>query len=237
MITKVDKKEDDLKEYNISADKIQNLLDQYSANKEDVEKKQAYVNDRFRKIRSKLTERQADIEEITEKAQDFDTNLTQSRKSVSDIGKKFATSLKKPKDEKKVKDAVDEVDVILANLAAKKADLQADYTTGDWLIERSKRDPLMVHEVQSRLDEAQKPIDQLIKKLNDYKAELFNDLHLHQELSQKVDDLEDKLRAVEDKGTYLKPVSAKFTVARGQQEQFKVSIFVLLMVNYINDLH
>ena len=220
--------------FNNSADKLQNLLVQYKGNKDDVDKKKAYINEKYRKIRSRLTDKQADMEDISKKVKVLDDDLKDCHQFINDINKRAEPFFDKktiPKDDAKLKESVDEIDGLINELTSQKGDLQKDYEIGDSLIERSKRDPLVLHEVKSRLAEVQTPIDEIIDKLNARKAKLVNECRQHQALTEKVDDLDNQLRNLDERITCLQPVSAKLTLARGQQEQFKVIAVYLFEFN------
>ena len=225
LITKLDTKENDLKLFNKSSDQAHTLLLQYGGNLEGIFRRQTVTNEQFRKLRARLTDRYAEIEEITERTKRFDTILKSTHRYIFTTQKKVQPKFGKPvpKEEKKVMAEIDEIDYLLNELLAKKAELQETTDVGDWLMERGKRETQVVHEVQSRLNEVHRPVDELIKQVTEYKVQLQNSLAQHQALKEKVEDFDENLRNVEDKTTYLKPVSAKFAVARGQQEQFKVS--------------
>lgn len=225
--------------FNNSADKLQNLLVQYKGNKDDVDQKKAYINEKYRKIRSRLTDKQADMEDISKKVKVLDEDLKDCHQFISDINKRAEPFFDKktiPKDDAKLKESVDEIDGLINELTSQKGDLQKDYEIGDSLIERSKRDPLVLHEVKSRLAEVQTPIDEIIDKLNVRKAKLVNECRQHQALTEKVDDLDNQLRNLDERITCLQPVSAKLTLARGQQEQFKVIVVNLSKFNSLMEI-
>ena len=92
---------------------------------------------------------------------------------------------------------------------------------GDWLIEKSRQDPVVVHEVTSRLKEVTKPVDDLSRKLSFFKSELDNHLMQQRDFVETVDAFDAKLRKMEDKVCKLRPVSAIYSKARGQHEEFK----------------
>lgn len=92
---------------------------------------------------------------------------------------------------------------------------------GDWLIEESRQDPVVVHEVTTRLKEVTKPVDDLSRKLSLFKSELENYLMNQRDFAEIVDDFDAKVRKMEDKTNKLRPVSAIYSKARGQHEEFK----------------
>ena len=92
---------------------------------------------------------------------------------------------------------------------------------GDWLIEQSRQDPVVVHEVTTRLKEVTKPMDDLSRRLSYFKAKLEDHLMSERDFLQIVDGFESKLRKLEDGVLRLRPVSALYSKARGQHEEFK----------------
>lgn len=227
LITKVESKEDDLKEFNKAVENTNSLMNQYSGDKDNLDRHHTDTNDKFRKIRTRLSERTAELEEVQQKAQTLDSDLTDILGKVTETDKEFKPKIEKPvpKDPKKVEEAIKEVDKALDDLSKKSDDLQKDYAIGDWFIEKSKQEPLVVHDVEKRLKDVQDPVDDVLKKLNDYKAKLVTSQHEQQALEEKLDNLDSSLNSLEEQVNDLKPVSAKFTVARSQQETFKVCIF------------
>ena len=98
---------------------------------------------------------------------------------------------------------------------------QSGHDCGDWLIEKSRQDPVVVHEVTSRLQEVTKPVDDLSRKLSFFKSELESHLMQQKNFAEIVPDFEVKLRKMEDIAWKLRPISAIYSKARGQYEEFK----------------
>ena len=109
----------------------------------------------------------------------------------------------------------------MVELVTCRVTLQNGANSGDWLMEKSRQDPVVVFEVTSRMKEVTKPIDDLSKKLSMYKTELENILLQERDFATIVEDFSEKLNKVEEKTTKLRPVSAKYSVARSQHEDFK----------------
>ncbi len=109
----------------------------------------------------------------------------------------------------------------MVELVTCRVTLQNGAHSGDWLIEKSRQDPVVVYEVTSRLKDVKKPVDDLSKKLSLYKTELENVLMQERNFSEIVENFSEKLDKIEDQVDKLRPVSAKYTVARSQHEDFK----------------
>ena len=98
---------------------------------------------------------------------------------------------------------------------------QNGYDVGDWLIEKSHQDPVVIEEVTSRIAELSRPADELSRKLGFLKSELEKNLMQQKNFSEVVDDFDVKLRKMEDTAWKLKPISAIYSTARGQNEEFR----------------
>ncbi len=109
----------------------------------------------------------------------------------------------------------------MVDLVTNRVKVQNGANSGDWLIEKSRQDPVVVFEVTSRLADVKKPMDDLSRKLSMYKTELENVLLQERDFMSTVEDFADKLEKVEDKTDKLRPISAKYSVARSQHEDFK----------------
>lgn len=199
-------------------------MEQADGEKDDVDTTQANVNDKFKKSRVALSERQAELEEVAQKADELNNSLNDVAKTTDEVAKEFEPKLEAPvpKDPKQIKEAIDEVDEALEKLNNANEELQKDYKVGDWFIEQSKRDPVTTHEVQSRLESAQEPLDKTTKDLNEYKAKLVAAQHDQQALDEKVAGFTENLDKLDKMVADLSPVSALFTVGRSQQEELKV---------------
>ena len=184
------------------------------------------LNSTFQKLRPKLGDRQYVIEEIIEKVTEFENNLRDKQKTVFEIEKKIEPLFLKPqpKTGDKVKEEIEYVTSFLDQLNSPLLELDNEYIIGDWLMGKSSRDPCTVQDIQVRLNEVKNPKEKLIKKLSNYKTQLAENLQQFQELSEKLNSFEEKILMVEEQLSSLKPISAKFTVARAQQEQFKVCV-------------
>ena len=114
-----------------------------------MEEAQDETNDKFKKARTALSERLADLEEITKKAVDFNDSLDDIRKTTDDVAEEFKPKFEAPlpKDIDEIQKAIAEVDEALQKLAEPTSELQEDRKTGDWFIEKSKHDPMTSHEV------------------------------------------------------------------------------------------
>ena len=99
--------------------------------------------------------------------------------------------------------------------------LQNGCNYGDWLIEKSRQDSVVVHEVTSRLSEVSKPVDDASRKLSMFKTELEKQLMQQRDFVGRIDDLAEKISKTEDQINKIRPVSAKYPTARGQHEDFK----------------
>ena len=205
-------------------DKCKDIVDQNKGDSQPLEDAQNETNDKFKKARTALSERLAALEEITKKAVDFNDSLDDIRKTTDDVAEEFKPKFKAPlsKDIDEIQKAITEVDEALQKLAEPNSELQKDRQIGDWFIENSKHDPMTTHEVQSRLDSTQQPLDELVNELNDYKSKLVAAQTDKQALDEKVDGLSSNLEKLEELIADLKPVSALFTVSRQQNEELKV---------------
>ena len=92
---------------------------------------------------------------------------------------------------------------------------------GDWLIEESRHDPVVVHEVTSRLMEITKPVEDLSRKLSYFKSELESHLMQQKNFVKIVDDFGVKVKEMEDCAWKLRPLSAIYSKARGQHDEFR----------------
>ena len=106
-------------------------------------------------------------------------------------------------------------------VVTRKASLENAVEIGDWLVEKSHEDPVVVFEVRRRLDEAAKSVEDLSLMLSSHKNEAQKMLLSEQECSEMADDLEERLDKVEAQFSLLDPVSARYSVARQQHEYFK----------------
>ena len=98
---------------------------------------------------------------------------------------------------------------------------QNSYDIGDWLIEKSHQDPVVTQEVTSRIAELSQPADELSRKLGFLKSELEKNLTQQKNFSEIVNDFDVKLGKMEDAAWKLKPISAIYSTARGQNEEFR----------------
>ena len=106
-------------------------------------------------------------------------------------------------------------------VVTRKASAENAVEIGDWLVEKSHEDPVVVFEVRTKLDEATKAIEDLSLKLSSHKNEAQRLLLSAQEFSEMADDLEDSLDQIEAQFGLLDPVSARYSVARQQHDYFK----------------
>lgn len=108
LTTKVDSHENDLKALTKAANNLHKLLDQYGSDDEDVERRKTDLNEKYRNTRAKLTERHAEIEEVTNKAKQFTDVIKQTHKWVTGVVEKTEPMYKKgiPKDVKKIEELI-----------------------------------------------------------------------------------------------------------------------------------
>ena len=222
----MDAAEDDLKDFNDAANKTRDLLEQNEGEKDDLDSTQEDTNEKFKKVREALADRQATLEDVADKAKKLNDSLNDIGKTTNDVEKEFQPKFEEPipKDVAQIQKAIAEVDEALQKLADPVEELQKDKQLGDWFIEQSKHDPNTTRGVESRLDTTQEPLDKTIEKLNDYKSKLVSAQHDQQAQDEKVDSLADHLHKLEPLVADLKPVSALFNVGRVQQEELKVKI-------------
>eukprot|EP00794_Sanderia_malayensis_P006649 gene6649-7395_t len=223
LISKVDSRENDLKVFTRAGDNLHKLLDQYGSDDEDIERSKSDVNEKYRKVRAKLTERQAEFEQITGKAKQFNDVIKDTHKWIVNMTEKTEPKMKKavPRDQKKIEEIITDIEATMVELVTSRVTLQNGANSGDWLIEKSRQDPMVVHEVTSRLKDVKKPVDDLSRKLSVYKTELENLLLQERDFSHIVENFDEKLDKIDGKFEKLRPVSAKYSVARSQHEDFK----------------
>ena len=106
-------------------------------------------------------------------------------------------------------------------VVTRKANFENAVEIGDWLIEKSRENPVVIFEVRTRLEEATKPVEDLLMELSSHKNELQRLLLSEQECSEMANDLEAKLHQLEAQYSLLDPISARYTIARQQHEYFK----------------
>ena len=113
LISKLDHHENDLKTFTKAGDNLHKLLDQYGSDDEDIERTKAEVNEKYRKVRTKLTERQAEIEHVAVKAKQFNDVIKDSHKWIFNMTEKFEPKFKKgiPRDQKKIEEIINEAEV------------------------------------------------------------------------------------------------------------------------------
>lgn len=222
-----------MKSFNDSVDKCKDILEQNKGDTQSLDEAQVDTNEKFKKARTDLAERQAVLEEVAKKATEFNDSLDDIHKVTDDVAEEFQPKFDAPlpKDIDEIQKAIAEVDEAIQKLAEPNSELQKDRQTGDWFIEKSKHDPMTTHEVQSRLVSTQEPLDKLVDSLNDHKAKLVAAQHDQQALNEKLDGLTSNLEKLEDLVANLKPVSALFTVSRQQNEELKVNAVYFFFTN------
>ena len=109
----------------------------------------------------------------------------------------------------------------LMQVVTRKASLENALEIGDWLIEKSHEDPVVVFEVRTRLNEAGEAVEDISLKLSSHKSEAQKMLLSEQEYTDMADDLEERLDHVEAQFSLLDAISARYLVARQQHEYFK----------------
>ena len=115
MISRVDSKENDLKAFSKAADNLHKLLDQYGSDDEDVMETRGHVIERYRSARAKLTERLSNIDQVTEKANQFNDVIKDSHKWVTSMTEKIEPKFSKgvPKDTAKIEAIIQEIEVCI----------------------------------------------------------------------------------------------------------------------------
>ena len=121
------------------------------------------------------------------------------------------------------------------HLVTKRAGLENAVAIGDWLVERSHEDPIVVFEVKTRLDETLKAIEDLSQHLSSHKNEAQRLLLAELEFTEMVEDMESRLDRAELQLSMLDPISAKYTVARQQHEQFKPLFREIQQLRHVHD--
>ncbi len=106
-------------------------------------------------------------------------------------------------------------------LVTKKAGLEDAITIGDWLVERSREDTVVIFEVNTKLYEAMNAIEAMSIRLSTVKSQAQQVLFVELEFSEIITDVESRLDGLELQLSMLDPISAKYRVARKQHEQFK----------------
>ena len=219
----MNEREEELKEFNEVADKVYKLVD--CGEKCDLAKEKVKIHDTFENIRSKLAERETVMEEVIGCVRKLDEDLGTLHDNVSNLEHKFKEVSAKPisQDDAEMKDVIDVINHIHSELVVAKSTLQDDYVIGDWLIEKSDSDSLVIHHVHSRLDDTLKSTDELTKNILTFKSEIYKSLK--RPFGDKMDTVETQLCAIGQKISSFKPVSARFVGARSQHDQCKVRSF------------
>lgn len=106
-------------------------------------------------------------------------------------------------------------------VVTRKATLENALAIGDWLIERSHEDPVVIFEVRTRLDEATKAVEEVSMMLSSFKSEAHRILLSEQECSEMADDLESRLDRLDVQFSLLDPISARYPTTRQQHDYFK----------------
>lgn len=119
MISRVDSKENDLKAFSKAADNLHKLLDQYGSDDEDILQSRSTMNERYRGARAKLTERLADVDQMTEKAKQFSDVIKESNKWITGVNEKVEPKFSKgvPKDPAKIEGIIQEIEVRISYLS------------------------------------------------------------------------------------------------------------------------
>ncbi|XP_065062306.1 titin-like isoform X4 [Rhopilema esculentum] len=221
-IARVDNQENDLKAFTKAADNLHKLMDQYESEDEEITDKKVHLNERFRNARAKLTERLSDSDQVLNKAKLFSDAVKESYKLVTNLTEKTEPKLKgMPSDVKKLESLVKDVEDSMMELVNIRVKLENGKNYGDWLIEKSRQNPLVVNEVTGRIGEVTKSADKISRHLSVFKKELENKLIQQKGFVELVEDFGAKLEKAEQKVNRLRPVSARYLTARKQHEDFK----------------
>ena len=120
-------------------------------------------------------------------------------------------------------------------VVTKRAGLENALEIGDWLIEKSHEDPVVVFEVRTKLDEAIECVTVISMRLSTLKNEAHHSLLSEQQLTEMADDMETRLDRIDSQLGLLDPVSARYTVARQQHERFKPVFHEVQQLREIQD--
>ena len=106
-------------------------------------------------------------------------------------------------------------------VVTRKARLENAIGIGDWLVEKSREDPVIIFEVKTKIFQAVTSVEDLSMTLSTFKSKAQGWLLSEQEFTEMTRDLEAKFDRIEAQLGLLDPVSARYTVARQQQEHFR----------------
>ena len=104
-----------MKAFSKAADDLHRLFDQYGSDDEEIMERRSAVNERYRNARARLTEKLSEIDQVTEKANQFNKVVKESRKSIAAISEKIEPKFSKgvPRDPAKIEASIQEIEVLL----------------------------------------------------------------------------------------------------------------------------
>ena len=113
MISQLDNCEGDLEDFNATGNTLQNLLSQYNSKDKSVPRRVSHLNAEYRKIHYRLADRLADVQQVTEQAQEFTIIIKDFNTWINIVKEELEAKLSSPvvRDVILLKQRIDEIEV------------------------------------------------------------------------------------------------------------------------------
>jgi len=221
LLKEIEDTEKKVKDVDENGKDLADELDSYDADGKPVKEKVAEVDERLEDIKKKLKDRKDDIAKQMEDLKNFKDTEKDLQSVLDDVTEKQDNLEPISLEPETIKEQLAEVQNMLDEIDSCKPKVDKLGELGKDVCDNNPGDFSVASETALDAKKIEEPLERAEFKLNDRKNKLEKLLVGSQELQDTIDDFNDKLMAAEKNIGKLKPVSARYVVAKMDQATIK----------------
>uniref|UniRef100_A0A7M5V1J7 Uncharacterized protein n=1 Tax=Clytia hemisphaerica TaxID=252671 RepID=A0A7M5V1J7_9CNID len=209
---------------------LEDTLDGFEADSKPIEEDVTDIDDRLKNLKDKLKDRKDILAKQLDDLVTFKDTEKETEASLNDLTDEQENLEPISTEPEKIKEQLAEVQKMLDEVDGCKPKVVKLKETAEDVCQNNPGDFSVASQTALDAKKVEEPLERLEFKLNDRKNKLENLLVGTQELQDTIDDFNDKLLTAEKALDKMKPISARYPIAKKQQATTDA------LVNQINEL-